>query len=152
MGQMSPGEKNDILSYVKKHPEKTIRQVATEFGRTADTVSRLLKDLRPTTELARATLLSRAHELVERVTEKADVDQLIDVLSRPNVGVLEPIASKAGGGGTSVGILVSVNQGTLAAVTQSQPVLAAADAELIPEKEGKRISIGSVPVGQLYGQ
>lgn len=150
---MDDGEKNDILTYVKKYPQKTIREVAREFGRDESTISRLLKQFRPTTELARATILARASQLVERVADKADVDQLIDILSRPNVGVLEPVAGKGGGsGGANVGILVSVQQGSLAAIaTNTETVPAAIDGETVPEGGGKRISMGSVPVGQLYG-
>ena len=144
---MSEGEKNDILAYVKRYPKRTLVEVAEEFGRTAETIAGLLKSLRPTTELARATLLSRANELVTKVVDKADVDQIIDVLSRTNVGVLDPIAK--GRGDTNVGIMVSVQQGSLAAVT-----VPAIEGETVeedpPPGKARKISVGNTPVGQFY--
>mgnify|MGYP003705046003 CR=1 FL=1 len=44
--------------------------------------------------------------LVQRVIEGADVEQAIDVLSRPNIGVLEPQVQ------AGHGVAVQVNVGT----------------------------------------
>lgn len=149
MSAMSDGEINDILVYVKRNPHRTLAEVSAEFGRDIHTISKLLKRLRPTTELARATLLSRANELVTRVADKADIDQLIDVLSRPNVGVLDPVANK-GGGGAHVGILVSVSPAHLAALTPAAPEPLTIDAPAQPMGGVKKVGVGSVPVGQFF--
>lgn len=151
MAAMTDGEKNDILVFVKRHPRMTLMDIAREFGRDVTTITRLLRSLKPTTELARATLLSRASELVDRVTEKADIDQVIDILSRPNIGVLDPIVGKSGGGGGGVNVLVSVQAGSLAALTET-PEVPALDGETVEEAPGrvKRISIDNTPVGEFY--
>lgn len=149
---LTPGEKNDILdAFVNK--KKTIQAISKEFGRDCSTIARLLKDYKPTTLLARASLQARASELVDRVLEKADVDQLIDILQRPNIGVLDPVAPRGGGGGTNVGILVSVTPASLPAVdaatyTDGKPVLQAGE-DII---EGKSVRVGGAVVGQLAGE
>lgn len=116
---MSPGEKSDILEYLEKG--KSIKEAAIEFGRDPSSISELVRAMRPTTALARATLKAKASELVDRVLEKADVDQLLDVLSRPNLGVLESIPNgKMGGGPIQIGVAVSVAPGSLPAVNEAE--------------------------------
>jgi len=151
---MSAGEINDILIYVQKHPDKDIKLVAKEFGRHPDTIRRLLAKYKSTTTLALHTIRARANELVERVLEKADVDQLIDVLQRSNVGVLDPLKTAGGGGGTSVGVLVSVNPGNLAAVDAStydsgrHSLPETTDGEVI---KPRKVQLGPTPLGEFAG-
>lgn len=152
---MSNGEINDILVYVQRHPDKEIKEVAAVFGRHQSTIRRMLAKYKSTTVLARQTILSRASELVDRVLEKADVDQLIDVLQRSNIGVLEPIKTGGGGGNTNVGVLVSVNPSNLAAVDASTydsgrhlGPATTTDGEII---KPKRIQVGPTPIGEFAG-
>lgn len=148
--QVSSGEKNDIL--IASQSGKTIKEIAFSFGRDQSTISKILKDLRPTTALARATILAKASELVDRVLEKADVDQAIDILQRANIGVLEPLAKGGGGSGGNVGILVSVSPGSLPAVDAA--VYTDGKRQLQSEAEvvdGRAIRVGSLNVGQFAG-
>lgn len=142
--QISPGEKNDILVALAK-PGATFKGVAKEFGRDESTISRLAAQFKPTDALARATLMARLSEMVDRVCEKADVDQLISILSRSNIGVLAPEV-KGGSPGVNNQILVSVNPGSLAAVNEEfgRPALPPADG---PDA-GRAIQVGSVLLGE----
>lgn len=155
---MSPGEKSDILAFIQKFPNKSVKDVAKEFGRAETTIRELIRRYKPTTTLARATLLAKASELVDTVLEKADVDQMIDLLQRPNMGVLEPVAAKggAGGGGNNVGIMVSVTPAHLAAVDASTygDGVHAEPAEIVESTDPavlttKMVKLGSRAVGEI---
>lgn len=90
----------------------TMTEIAASFGRSLSAVSRLIHRYHPTTNLATRHIRASALKLAERIVKKADVDQAIEILSRPNIGVLEPINK----GESSPGVMISVNQGDLGAV------------------------------------
>src|SRR4051812_20256236 len=148
--KLSPGEKSDILDFIEKG--KSVQEAAAEFGRDVSTIRQLLLELRPTTTLARATLRARSAEILDHVIDKGDVDQLIDLLSRPNVGVLD-VTPTPKGGGVSVGwgIAVSVSPGSFPAVNEVDFIdgQKRVQGELNPAGESKRISVGA-PVGEFY--
>lgn len=147
--KVSDGEKEDILVFLKSG--KSIKETAYHFGRSADTIRDLLKSLRPTTELARATLRARAMELTDRVIEKADTDQLIDILSRPNVGVFDPAPSAKGAGGGG-NVLINIQAGSLAAVNEAEYIEGQKEKSIDnPDGSGKNLMVGGESIGQLYG-
>lgn len=147
---MSDGEKEDILKYL--HTGKTIKETAYHFGRHENSIRELVKKLRPTTQLARSLILARASELTEKVLEKADVDQLIDILSRPNVGVFDPAPSAKGGGlGGGGNILINIQAGSLAAVNESEYVEGQVAKEVeSPAGSARSLMAGGESFGQLY--
>lgn len=53
-------------------------------------IHQLVQRYRPSTKLARMYFQSRALKMARRVVEKGTTSELIDVLSRPNMGVLDP--------------------------------------------------------------
>lgn len=112
---------SDMLGlYDKRRREGTLtktaiyQEIAVMSGRSPDVVRLALTRLRPTARLAEAVLQRGAVRLAARVVRKANVAEAIDILSRPNIGVLEPAKSqdKQGGGG----FFLSVQAGDLGAV------------------------------------
>lgn len=83
-------------------------------GLLPDTVEAILKRYAPTVHVAQHYLQARSLKLAMRVVRKANVDQAIDILSRPNIGVLDPIVGKGGLGGG--GFFLSVETSALGAV------------------------------------
>lgn len=106
-----------------------LSQVATKSGRSVAAISRLRAKYSPTTFLAERLIKAKALDLTQRVIDKADVDQSIEVLSRPNVGVLQPLKSGGGDFGgvhisvsaNSVGAIVATTKGELGNGTEEHP-------------------------------
>lgn len=142
-------EKGDILVALKVEGA-TYQSVARLFDRDPDTISKIAKEFAPTKVLASAKLQSKLSTLVDRVLEKADVDQIIDILSRPNIGILEPHAKPGSGAGNNFGIMVSVNTGSLAAVADVASLAAGQAPVPVLEGEiaGKNVRVGPVQVAQ----
>lgn len=78
------------------------------------TVARVMRSLMPTTKLATAKLRAGSSKLVDRLLAKAEVPDILDILSRPNIGVLAPV-SKGGSDGPT-GVFVSVQSESCGAV------------------------------------
>lgn len=89
-----------FIARATKHSEKT--------------VARVMRQLMPTTKLATAKLRAGSSKLVDRLLAKAEVPDILDILSRPNIGVLAP-ASKGGSDGPT-GVFVSVQSESCGAV------------------------------------
>lgn len=106
-------EKNLILEMRFKHL-KSAKTIAYELGRNRKTIDRFIHSMTDSTPLATAMIKASAHHLVKRVLDKADVNQALDILSRPNIGVLKPINRQADG----PQIMISVNQESLGGVQQ----------------------------------
>jgi hypothetical protein len=111
---------SEILSLFKRLTEVEGYQVweahkilATQFDRTPATILNLLKRFRPTTKTAQSYMEAQALKLAMRVVRNADVDQAIDVLSRPNLAVLAPAKEIASG---PQGFFLSVQAENLGAV------------------------------------
>jgi hypothetical protein len=81
---------------------RNTNQIAKALGRHHDTIGDALEAFGDTTALATAKIRSEAYALATRIVEQADVDQAIEVLSRPNVGVLQPAQNGTSGQGVSV--------------------------------------------------
>lgn len=90
--------------------------------------------LRDTTPLAKMYLRSKSYRLVKRLVAKAGPAEIIDILQRPSVGVLDPIKKVEGGGG---GFFLTVNADSCGAVKVGvlQP----------PVQEQKQLESGDEP-------
>lgn len=73
------------------------------------TVYTIQRRFRPTTALAEDHLKASALKLAMRVVRKANVEQAIGILSRPNIGVLASDSGGGDGGGRSFMIGVAVD-------------------------------------------
>lgn len=144
--KVSRGEQNDIWLALQEKGA-TIQSVAGIFGRHIDTVATIQRKFRSTTALASARIRAKALDLVDKVIEKGEVDQIIDVLSRPNIGVLDPVNKGGTSGGLNGGIHVSVGIGSLAAVS----VEATPNAPIsLPEAsiDGEIVKVGPTVMGE----
>lgn len=124
--RLDAAEKADMLEWYDSHRDgsatkgikwnhhQAIRGIAIEFSRSERTVAMFIDSMRDTTKLARRTLAARSIELVERMIDKADPELIADILSRPNLAVLEPIKK----GNDAPQVLISVNQGSLGAIAE----------------------------------
>ena len=99
---------------------KNIMRCCKEIGREMDppmlpeTVHGILMRLRPTTDIAKMYLKAKAYKLVRRLVKRANPAEIIDVLTRPGIGVLEPQVKMEGSGGG--GFFLSVSAESLGAV------------------------------------
>lgn len=87
--------------------------VGEETGFDAKTVSRVWRMMQPTTGLAIDFIRARAFRMARRVVNEGSVDALINILERPNVGVLDPVKKVESGGG---GFFISVQADSCGAV------------------------------------
>jgi hypothetical protein len=147
--QLSDGEKSDIIRTLGEG--KTVKEVARMFARDESTITRLIQEFRPTKDLAQAKLQAGLATLVDRVIEKADVDQAIKILSNAKVGVLEPEV-KGGGrsGGINIAFGLSVGHESLAAVTSVTEFGDSTEPKKLEGEVGSRpVRLGSVLAGQM---
>lgn len=96
----------------------SVDQIAFRLGRDRKTIGRFVSSMTDSTPLATAMIRAGAHKLAKKVLEKADVDQALDILSRPNIGVLRPIQKVSDG----PQIMISVNQDSLGGVAPANMV------------------------------
>lgn len=109
----------EVLAIVEAYDAgKTAKELAYTFGRGLATIKRLISKYHPTTALAERYIKANAMTLATRVVRHASVEEAVDVLSRPNVGVLQP--NKTGGG---LGIFLSVNADSCGGVKQVTEVI-----------------------------
>lgn len=87
--------------------------VAAQVGRDAKTIAGLIQRLKPTTDLARMYFRAKAYKMAKRIVNKGSASELMDVLQRPSVGVLDPVKKIEGGGG---GFFLTVNAESCGAV------------------------------------
>lgn len=90
-----------------------------------------VKALRSTVRLAKMRILAKSSAMVNKIIDKAPTGELIDILSRPNVGVLEPAQKGAQGSG---GFILSVAMDSCGAVR--------ATAAMLPEQDIPQLSGG----------
>lgn len=86
-----------LLTYAYKY-------VARGWAVHPATIAEVWKRHRSTAKLATMKIQARASQIVEKIIDKAPTSELIDILSRPNIGVLEPIKSGGQGGGFIVSV------------------------------------------------
>lgn len=105
---------------------------AKEVGVDASSVRYHVKQLKSTVALAKLKIKAKASAMVDRIIEKAPTSELIDILSRPNIGVLEP-AQKGGQG--SGGFMLTVAMDSCGAVRATAAMLPDAPAALPPARD-----------------
>ncbi len=88
-------------------------KIGKHLGRPHTTIWAVIRRLRPTTGIAGDYIKANAFKLAHRIVQHASVEQSIDILSRPNIGVLEPIKKGEVGGG---GFYLSVQSDSCGAV------------------------------------
>lgn len=86
---------------------KSIQAIADIIERSYDCVRAFIAKWPDTRPLAEAVFQRGAVTMAQHVLERGTVDNHIDVLSRPNMGVLAPVAKGGGGGGLSFQISVT---------------------------------------------
>jgi hypothetical protein len=101
--------------------------VSEETGFDSKTVGRVWRMLQPTTGLAVDFIKARAFRMARKIVNEASVPDMIDILSRPNIGVLEPIKKVEGGAGGGFFLSVAMDscggvQVSAAAGVQPQPL------------------------------
>lgn len=116
MSIMDNEEKTLILDMYFKQ-RMTIHDIGVAVGRKHHTILKFIRSMTDTTEIAQRMVRARSLELTQRVLDKADVSQAIDILSRPNVGVLKPLNKNVDG----PQIHISVNTESIGAVSIGSP-------------------------------
>ncbi len=107
-------------------------EVADAMGIDASSVRYHVKALKSTVALAKRKLLAKASVMVDRIVEKAPTSELIDILSRPNIGVLDPAQKGQQGNG---GFFLSVEMGSLGGVRATAAMLPESAPALPPASE-----------------
>lgn len=97
--------------------KKTVREIAYHLGRSEKAILNAVRKYNPSTRLAERYIRASALKLAEKVVKHASVEEAIDVLTRPNVGVLQPIVSKH-----AVGFFTSVDPASLGGVVSNDPI------------------------------
>lgn len=90
-----------------------ITQISEENKLAPKTIHALLKRLQPTTDLAKMYLKAKAYRMARRLARKASPAEIIDILERPGINVLEPAKKMESGGG---GFFLSVQTDSCGAV------------------------------------
>jgi len=90
---------------------KSRTDIARALGRSVNAVDHIIRKFHPSTRLAEKYIRANALKLAEKVVKFSNVEEAIDVLTRPNIGVLQPVVSKH-----AVGFFSSVDPSTLGAV------------------------------------
>lgn len=140
-GPLNVYEKNAISRMLLEG--KSVAAIADIIERTSDTVRKFVNSMSDTTHLATLTVKHRAVEVMGKVLDKGSTAELIDVLSRPNIGVLAP-AEKPGSGGGKFDIQVSVGVASLGAMKAGVEI-SAGDGNV---HEGKLLPTGDEGQGQ----
>lgn len=78
---------------------ETYKILGEKMDRSPDVIRQTIRRFLPTTDAAESYLKAQALRLAVRVVRKANVDQSIDLLSRPNIGVIAPQQQQASSGG-----------------------------------------------------
>jgi hypothetical protein len=89
--------------------------VGEETGFDWKVIQRVWRMFQPTTGLAVDYIRARAFKLARKVVKDASVSEAMDILSRPNIGVLEPIKKQESG--HVGGFIMSVQSDSLGAVS-----------------------------------
>jgi hypothetical protein len=87
--------------------------VARKSNRSAEAVARVRADYFPTAKLATRYLQANALKLAERIVSDATVEEAIDVLTRPNIGVLAVAKAAMDGQGN---VFLSISTSSLGGV------------------------------------
>lgn len=121
-------------------------KISEDVHREQETVRKFIRSMRDTTTMATRTIRARSSSMVEKVLRKADPALLVDILQRPNIGVLKPVVREPV---NQLGIFVSVGRDSLGASANgnSADPLHYVDAETV--KEESRLIEGQVNDGEI---
>lgn len=106
----------DLFNDSRKHGRGLMDSytlVGAQVGRDKKVIAGIIQRLKPTTDLARMYFRAKAYKMAKRVVAKASPGELMDVLQRPSIGVLDPVKKIEGGGG---GFFLSVSTESCGAV------------------------------------
>lgn len=92
---------------------ESYRLVGAQVGRDQKVIGTIINRLRPTTDMAKMYLRAKSYRLVKRLVAKAGPSEIIDILQRPSIGVLDPIKKVDSGPG---GFFLTVNADSCGAV------------------------------------
>lgn len=95
--------------------------VGEVVGRSPAVVRSIISRLRPTNALARVYIQSKSMKLAMKVVREANVAQAIDILTRPNIGVLDPLKSNNNEGGFFMSMTADSCGAVKLAVTNQRP-------------------------------
>lgn len=73
----------------------------------------IIQRFKPTTDLGKMYMKAKAYRMTKRLVKEAKAGELIDILSRPGMGVIEPAVKNEGGAG---GFFLSVAADSCGAV------------------------------------
>lgn len=112
--QLREHDIEEIMRRFKAHRRRhaimdSCRRVAEDMGIDVTTIYSVQKRMRPTTEVATQYLKSQSLKLAMRVVRKANVEQAMNILSRPNIGVLDAPTGGTGGGGHQFMVGVAID-------------------------------------------
>lgn len=134
---LQPDEIQQILN-VYKDCRKRGMAITEAYKRVADLTQRdyrhigqVIRRLEPTTDLSKMYLRAKSYRLVKRLVKKANTTEIIDILSRPDIGVLAPAKSIEQG---PTGFFLSVKADTCGAVNVGVMQGTPADRKQLAEK------------------
>lgn len=130
---LSDEETEHIVRWLKLG--KTTPEIAAVSGRTEEQIADIRAAFFPTVGLAKAYLRSNALRLAKRVVEEANVDEALSVLTRGNIGVLDPLV-KGGQAGGPTAILTSINTSHLGGVQVAVMTGTPGAQEALPDGSG----------------
>lgn len=131
----------DILSLFEEQKKtgKPLRAcyeaIGELVGRSPDVVRMIIGRLKPTNGLARVYIQSKAMKLAMKVVREANTAQAIDILSRPNMGVLDPMKQTNQEGGFFMSMTADSCGAVKIGVTNQRPP-AAIEGEAYAEDAG----------------
>lgn len=117
--RLQPHTIGEIMARYRRHLRAgdgafvAYQKIGTVLGIQVDTVRAVVKRMTSTSAAAEAHLQASALKLAMRIVRKANVEESIDILSRPNIGVLSPIAK---GTESTAGIFIGVSADSCGAV------------------------------------
>lgn len=122
--------------------------VARKMAVSEDTVKKYWKEYRSTAKLATRKIQAKSSAIVETVLKEASPGELIDLLSRPNIGVLEPMRQ----GNQGSGFIVSVSADSCGGVK-----VGVASGDMVPQlPEGPSVLGANAPetllIEESYGE
>ena len=129
---------------------ETYKIIGEAVGRDHKTVCDAIHRYLPTTDLGTAILRAHSADMAMKIVKKGTVSELIDVLERPNIGVLEPV--KKGGGEENTGVMLSVSVESLGVVKAgvsigggATPKALAQPVPALPTAEAESVTVTHAP-------
>lgn len=161
-----PDELAEICGVYKRHRkngmgvQQSYERTAEDLGYTADSVAQVVRRFIPTTDVASSYLKANTLRMAMRLVRKANPAEIIDVLSRKDIGVLAPKSEEAGGqqgfflsvqADSCGAVKVGVTSGQMTLLAPQKPELPAGEVidvepedEFVPRVQGHVPALGHV--------